>query len=605
MRLIAVTNSIICVLIATGCGAEDPPVIKPHNGEDSLVVAPGPDPNMAATVRVLDPRGGERLTIDNASGNPADRFGARVAACDLDGDGWDELVVGSGAGASTVPKVVLLTADGSPFAADIVPTFDAGVGVELACGDVDGDGKADIVVAPGPAPSVGQQVTIYRADGTLLRSFSAGSASSFGARVAVGDVAGDGKDEIIVAPTPEATVAGEIEIFTFTGERIARFTAFAGMELGAHVAAGDVDGDGTDEIIVSPGPHALNPQLVEIYRGDGTKLGGFRAKDPDPHIHEWGYWGVNQDGNDNSAEVAAWTSFAQTAKATDVPLFEAQGMKVIFTTGFPDDETRWPNRLSNYQTDLAPYVASGTIVAFHAIDEPELRVPAWDGAKQDRLIDMLHGAFPGIPMIVAHARKVTDLDRSQNADIISVNAYMWNAAANNGTFDNTGCTDRVTFDKAADQIRWAAGFGKPVLATLPSFSMTSPFPWNFNSLCQHRWYWETVLSVREVNRVMWFLWADNNATHVLTGTRAKPEVVAQQQQFFANLEYGAYGATLAVGDLDHDGRAEIVVGHGEGSGNSTALRIYTADGTPFADPLIAFTGARFGVSLALGRFNQP
>ncbi len=600
------TRCIHALLFAAACSPDaGGPPDKVRHTQNSIIVAPGPDPASPAMVQLREPTGAMRSTISDALGNAADRHGAHVAACDLDGDGWDELVVGSGAGAMNAPRVRLLHADGSSFAADIVPAFDGvnGFGVELACGDVDGDGKADVVVAPGPEPTASEQVRIYRADGTMLSSFSAAGEASHGARVAVGDVIGDHSAEIIVVPGPHGSLAGDIRVFTVAGKALAQFTAFAGMEFGAHVAAGDVDGDGKDEIVVTPGPHALNPQLVEIYRGDGTMVGGFKASDPDPHITDWGYWGVNQDGTDNMAEVQGWTTYAQVFRATDVPLAIAKGLKVVFTTGFTEDETRWPNRIKQYQTDLAPYLSAGEILAFHAIDEPELKVPAWDGAKQDRLLDLMHAAFPGIPMVVAYSRKMPEVALATKADVISSNAYIWNNAANNGTFDNTGCTDRPAFDRTAEKINWAAGLGKPVMATIPSFAMTSPFPWHFASLCQHRWYWERVLSVREVNNVMWFLWSDNQTGHILTGTRSKPDVVAQQKQFFANLEFGAYGGTLAVGDLDGDGHAEIVVGHGEGSGNSTGLRVYRSDGTPFADPLVAFTGATYGVSVAMGRFR--
>jgi hypothetical protein len=41
------------------------------------------------------------------------------------------------------------------------------------------------------------------------------------------------------------------------------------------VSAGDLDGDGVDEIITGLGPHSQNPSLVKVFKADGPEVGSF------------------------------------------------------------------------------------------------------------------------------------------------------------------------------------------------------------------------------------------------------------------------------------------------------------------------------------------
>jgi serralysin len=61
------------------------------------------------------------------------------------------------------------------------------------------------------------------------------------------------------------------------------------------------------------------------------------------------------------------------------------------------------------------------------------------------------------------------------------------------------------------------------------------------------------------------------------------------------------GVQVAVGDLDGDGRAEIVTGPGDGGGAD--VRAFAADGHPARPPTVAFpgpVGARVAVLPAHG-----
>ncbi|MBX9623119.1 MAG: FG-GAP-like repeat-containing protein, partial [Gemmataceae bacterium] len=164
----------------------------------------------------------------------------------------------------TTPKTPLIAVGGTGgvrvFAADGAPRltlapFGEGFAgeVRVATGDLTGDGVDDIVTAAGPGG--GPHVKVFDgATGAELLSFYAFEpAFAGGVFVAAGDVTGDGRADIVVG----AGAGGGPHVRVFdgrTGTVVSSFfaldTAFAG---GVMVAVGDLNGDGRADVVTTPG----------------------------------------------------------------------------------------------------------------------------------------------------------------------------------------------------------------------------------------------------------------------------------------------------------------------------------------------------------------
>lgn len=171
------------------------------------------------------------------------------------------------------PEVRVLARDGEverSFMA-YAPSFRGGV--SIAVGDLDGDGFNEIVTGAGPGG--GPHIRIFSNDGSPMSSFFAfETAYRGGVRVATADINGDGIDEIVVASGRGREA--EIRIFNREGTLITRFFAFGRKFRNPFsVASGDTDGNGNDEIIVSAGPGG-GPH-VQVFTGDGELRNEFFA----------------------------------------------------------------------------------------------------------------------------------------------------------------------------------------------------------------------------------------------------------------------------------------------------------------------------------------
>ena len=168
--------------------------------------------------------------------------GLSVASGDIDNDGFDDYVVGTLNGSSHVK--VFSGATGAELASFFVFEGYTG-GVNVASADVDGDGIDDLVVA---TRTGGSHVKVFSGlDGSLLQSYIAfDSGYTGGISIAAGDLNGDGRAEIVVG-----ALQGVSHVKSFSGldgTELASFFAYEGSLGGVSVAVLDADGDGIADI---------------------------------------------------------------------------------------------------------------------------------------------------------------------------------------------------------------------------------------------------------------------------------------------------------------------------------------------------------------------
>lgn len=159
-----------------------------------------------------------------------------VAAGDVDGDGHDDLVI---AGDTLTVERNL---GGGKFAPSTLPT--SGAPDHVALGDVDGDGRTDVV----SLASADRAVDLQLAGGLVTLDDVGVSPND----LAVGDLDGDGTDEIVVSDG--GADADHVQVFSHDDDGYVRTTLNdAGGAAPVAVAIGDADGDGLVDIATANG----------------------------------------------------------------------------------------------------------------------------------------------------------------------------------------------------------------------------------------------------------------------------------------------------------------------------------------------------------------
>lgn len=203
--------------------------------------------------------------------------GINVQKADVNMDGRDDFVVG--AAKDNTPFVRSLDRDGELYASFLGFAAEYKGGVQVAAGDVNGDGAIEYVVVP--ESDYVPVVRVFSATGQLITEFEAFDRHfKQGLTVAVGNVYGDSMPEILVGAPYGHTP--EVRIFDATGKRVNTINAFVPQFTGGvNVAAANIDQVGYDEIIVGAGIGG-GPQ-VQVFDPQNNVLGSFFVYNPSFH----------------------------------------------------------------------------------------------------------------------------------------------------------------------------------------------------------------------------------------------------------------------------------------------------------------------------------
>ena len=219
-------------------------------------VVMGAGPGGGPRVTVADGKTGDTV-LNIMAFEPSFRGGVNVAVGDVLGVGHNDVIVAAAAGGG--PRVEVFDGRTGALAASFY-AFEPGFlgGVTLAAGDFTGAGHADLVLGAGaggaPRVRVLDLTTMQPVPGVLGDFYAFDPSFRGGVNVATGDVTGDGRTDLVVG----AGVGGGPEVKTFDGltGAVARdFMAFdPATRGGVRVATAFVDQDASADIVAATGP---------------------------------------------------------------------------------------------------------------------------------------------------------------------------------------------------------------------------------------------------------------------------------------------------------------------------------------------------------------
>jgi hypothetical protein len=261
------------------------------DGSHEIVVAPGPGLENKASIKVFRYDG---LLVASTPPLEGTRYGANIAAGDVFGDGKSQIAVSMISGynadgrTKAITKTVVIyelddnrnlvemaqiTVQASGSTSETLPA-------QVAFGDVNGDGKLELMVLNGGA------LTLYTFDEELSASVAATApVMSSVATVSAGDINGEGIDEILLGYNDG--FASSIQ--TLKGDLTNPGTLMKAFEQGRSaptLSSMDWNGDGVAEILAGNGPQQINDAVIRVYSSNGTLLKEIRAFDNS-------YYGVN------------------------------------------------------------------------------------------------------------------------------------------------------------------------------------------------------------------------------------------------------------------------------------------------------------------------
>ncbi len=488
-------------------------------------------------------------------------------AGDLDGDGVDDVVIGSTdpweqhsdslrawSGATGAVLWSVWQSPGAGFAAKVVDVS-----------DIDGDGTRDVAVVGEPG------VALYSgADGAELWKRT-DAASHAGATLArAGDLDGDGLDEVLVG-TPQDLATGSARVHSgATGAVLLLLAAPASSEaFGAAVAVpGDVNGDGYDDLAVADlHEWFLTPSTVTVFSGRGGAV--IHVLQGDVPAYPWSQDEFGRALADPGDVDLDGVPDLLVGLETDLSAGQLGQVRVhsgadgSLVLGLPDEHVGLAG-LGDADLDGRPDLVLSEPFAAPA---GRIRVLSGVGGAELAHIDgVLAGDYFGLAM-----RRAGDIDGDGTADLL-VNGCVY-AEAFGGPFLPGSVGPKLQWS-GVEGSRWGAAVavvGDADGDGVGDVAVGAPGHGEGGS--------------------------ETGLVRLFSGLGG--DLLWERAGDAAGLQLGS--ALSAVGDLDGDGRADVLAGapqDGAAPGAGQAWALSGADGSVLAAWHGAVVGDRFGLAVA-------
>lgn len=243
------------------------------------------------TAFVLNQTAGVYSNAGTATFFPGFAGTVRTASADVNGDGTPDYIGGGGPGGG--PRVTIIDgANGSRLADFFAFEMSFLGGVFVAAADFDLDGRGEVIVTPDQGGGPRVEIFSFTSGSPVVRAnFFGIDDPNFrgGARAGTGDVNGDGTPDLAVCAGflggPRTALFNGTTLFTTPTRLVGDFFAFPGIDAttlrnGVFVAAGDVNGDGFDDLIFGGGPGGA--PRVFILSGQQVSAGNVAAAQANP-----------------------------------------------------------------------------------------------------------------------------------------------------------------------------------------------------------------------------------------------------------------------------------------------------------------------------------
>lgn len=556
-------------------------------------------------------------------------FGATVATGDWNADGRTDLAVSARHYDSYVGRVFLFYNDGSipttPATADVLiigtATSDE-FGVSLATGDINGDGRADLIVGSSQYSTNTGQVYIYETRENFAweiqkqvgsglprtglntsgeeMSITGQATSNFGYAVGSGDFNADGKVDLAVGANTYVSNTGRVYLFysdgsLATGAANADVVITGGAtsnQFGAALTSGDMNGDGTIDLVVGAFGYSSTTGRAYIFYNDGAYpsnatsadvfVDGETASDRFAEIVRTG--DLNADGRTDLV-IGSRAYSSSTGRAY---VFYSDGS--MPTTGATADAIITGETTSN---SLGAGLATGD---FNADGKVDLAVGAWGWTTSTGRAYIFYNGS-----IITENASAADV-------IISGNATndLFGITLEDGDFNADGKTDLIAAAR-----NYSGLLGRVYIfyndGSIPTTAATADVTISGESSGS---YFGGAIRAADFNgdgRTDFAVGANLTSStagraFIFYNDGSYPATGASADVIFTGGEAAsdAFGTSLAAGDFNADGEMDLAVGAYGYSSTAGKVYVYT-----FNDTVITggTTSDQFGIAMTAGDFN--